>query len=282
MLSEKSEIEVVCICTPNGLHAAQAIECLEAGKHVVIEKPMGLTKAECEEVIFKSLNVNRRVFCVMQNRYSPPVRLLKDITEQGRLGDIFMVEINCYWNRDDRYYLPDGQRHAWHGSKELDGGVLFTQFSHFVDLLYWIFGDVTDIRTRTRNFMHEHTTEFADSGVVSFDLVRGGTGCLTFSTAVYDRNFASNITVIGSRGTIRIGGQYMDKVTYCHIADYELPALAAVSPPNDYGGYKGSAANHHYVIENVADVLRDRTQTATNALEGMKVTDIIERMYAAE
>ena len=281
MLNEVQDIEVVCICTPNGLHSKQAILCLSNKKHVVIEKPMGLTKVECENIIFKALNVSRQVFCVMQNRYSPPVKWLKEIVSEGRLGDILTVEINCYWNRDDRYYFKNGEHHKWHGIKDLDGGTLFTQFSHFIDILYWVFGDVENIHTRLRDFLHTHSTDFEDSGIVSFDLVSGGIGSFVFSTAVWDKNMESSITVIGSQGTLKIGGQYMDKVVYCNIKDYEMPQLDAVNPPNDYGQYKGSAANHHYLIQNVVDVLKDRKETTTNALEGMKVVDIIERIYAA-
>lgn len=281
MLQAQTDLDAVCICTPNGLHAQQAIQCLSAKINVVIEKPMALTKADCEAVIFKALNVNRRVFCVMQNRYSPPVKKLKEIVASDRLGDILNVQISCYWNRDDRYYFPTEKKHTWHGDANLDGGVLFTQFSHFLDILYWCFGDVKNIRARMQNFLHEHSTAFADTGIVSFDLVRGGMGSLSFSTAVWDRNAESSITVIGSRGTLKIGGQYMDKIEYCHIEDYELPPLPPSAPPNDYGHYKGSAANHHYVIQNVVDVLQNEKETMTNALEGMKVTEIIERIYAA-
>lgn len=279
LLSSDLEIDVVCICTPNGLHAQQAIQALSAKKHVVVEKPMGLTKTECEEVIFKALNVSRQVFCVMQNRYSPPIQWLKEVVSSKKIGSILMVEINCYWNRDDRYYLKNNSRHSWHGDKKLDGGTLFTQFSHFIDILYWIFGDIENIQAKMKDFLHSQSTDFEDSGIVSFDLVNGGIGSLVFSTAVWDKNMESSITVLGSQGTVKIGGQYMDKVTYCHIQDYEMPELAPVNPPNDYGLYKGSAANHHYVIQNVVDVLKNKKEAATNALEGMKVVDIIERIY---
>lgn len=279
MLLEVPEIDVVCICTPNGLHAKQAVFCLEQGKHVVVEKPMGLRKSECEEVIFKALNVSRQVFCVMQNRYSSPVKWMKETVASGKLGSILSVELNCYWNRDDRYYFPEGKKHSWHGSKEMDGGVLFTQFSHFIDILYHTFGDIKNISSRMRNFTHQHSTSFADTGIVSFDFVNGGIGSFIFSTSVYGRNAESSIAVIGTKGTLKIGGQYMDQVTYCHIDNYRMPELAPVSPPNDYGAYKGSAANHHFVIQNVIDVLKGRKEPTTNALEGMKVVDIIERIY---
>ena len=105
-------------------------------------------------------------------------------------------------------------------------------------------------------------------------------GSLNYSTAVYDTNLESSITIIGEHGTIKVAGQYMNEVEYCHIDGYEMPQLAPSNPPNDYGQYKGSAANHHYIIENVVDTLKSRTTATTNALEGLKVVDIIERIYA--
>lgn len=268
-------IDVVCICTPNGLHAEHALACLEARKNVVIEKPMALKRADCEAIIFKSLQVSKQVFCVMQNRYSPPAQWLRKVLIDNLLGEVFMVQINCFWNRDERYYTPD----TWHGTKDLDGGTLFTQFSHFVDMMYWLFGDITNIQAAFANSSHEEQIEFEDTGLVHFDFVNGGKGCFNYSTSVYDKNFESILTIIGEKGTIKVGGQYMEKVEYCCIENYEMPTLPPANPPNDYGAYKGSAANHHYIIENVVDVLNDKATITTNALEGMKVVDIIERIY---
>jgi predicted dehydrogenase len=268
------EMDVVNVCTPNGLHSDQAIEALSARSHVVIEKPMGLHKAKCEEVIHKALQYSKKVFLVKQNRYSPTSEWLKSLMEEEKLGEIYMVQLNCYWNRDSRYYKPDG----WKGSLDMDGGTLFTQFSHFIDIMYWLFGDVDNISGRSTNFSHPNT-EFEDTGVVNFDFVNGGMGSMNFSTSVWGQNLESSITVIGEKGSVKVAGQYMDKVDYCHVQDYEMPQLAPSNPPNDYGEYKGSAANHHYVIQNVVDVITGKSEIATNALEGMKVVEMIERIY---
>ncbi|HCQ29135.1 MAG TPA: oxidoreductase [Flavobacteriales bacterium] len=275
LLNSDLEIDVVNICTPNGLHSPQAIEALNHKYHVVVEKPMGLSKANCENVIFKALQMSKHVFCVMQNRYSPPSVWIKDVVENGLLGDILMVQVNCYWNRDDRYYKKGG----WKGTQELDGGTLFTQFSHFIDIMYWLFGDITNIRGRFADFKHQTSTDFEDSGFVSFDFVNGGMGSINYSTAVANQNLESSLTVIGSKGSVKIGGQYMNEVEVCNIEGYEMPELPESNPPNDYGPYKGSAANHHFVIENVIDTLKGRTTATTNALEGLKVVEIIERIY---
>jgi UDP-N-acetyl-2-amino-2-deoxyglucuronate dehydrogenase len=282
LLAANLDIDIVIIASPNGYHEEQALKVLEKGYHVVIEKPMSLTKAGCERIIFKALQKHKEVFCVMQNRYSPPSVWLKEILDEGILGKVFMVQINCYWNRDDRYYKPNpttGKPSSWHGTKDLDGGTLYTQFSHFIDLMYWYFGDIINIQAKFNDFTHSKSTDFEDSGIVSFDFLNGGMGCLNYSTAIWDKNLESSITVIAENGSVKVGGQYMNEVEYCHIKNYTMPALAAVNPPNDYGPYKGSAANHHYIYENIVEVVEKNAVITTNALEGMKVVEIIERIY---
>ncbi|OAV72311.1 putative oxidoreductase ycjS [Bacteroidales bacterium Barb7] len=280
LLAVKAElaIDVVTICTPNGLHAGMAILAIEAGCHVVIEKPMALTLSDAEKVVFASLKYNRQVFCVMQNRYSPPSMWIKEMVDSGRLGNIYMVQLNCYWNRDERYYKHGG----WHGDALLDGGTLFTQFSHFIDIMYWLFGDICRIQARFGDFNHKELTAFEDSGFVTFDFTNGGMGSLAYSTSVWDKNLESSLLVTAENGSIKIGGQYMNEVEYCHVKGYEMPQLPPTSPGNDYGLYKGSAQNHNYVIRNVVNVLSGNPaeSISTNVMEGMKVVDIIQRIYA--
>lgn len=276
-LLEDHSFDVLNICTPNGLHAPMAVRALETGHHVVIEKPMALNAKEAGEILLAGDRQEKLVFCVMQNRYSPPSVWIRELLDLGRLGEIFLVQINCFWNRDERYYRPGG----WHGTVELDGGTLFTQFSHFIDLMYWLFGDIRNIRARFRDFNHAGLTDFEDSGIVTFDFIYGGTGVLNYSTSVYNKNFESSVTIIAENGTVKIGGQYMNEVEYCLIRDYEMPVLQPTNPGNDYGAYTGSAQNHHYVIDNVVNVLKNRNgeKITTNAYEGYKVVDIIERIY---
>lgn len=275
MLEKSKGIDVVNICTPNGLHAEQSLKALEHRKHVVCEKPMGLTKASCEQIIYKALQVSRHVFGVMQNRYSPPSVWIKEVIDKELMGDVYMVLINCFWNRDERYYKQGG----WKGTAELDGGTLFTQFSHFIDIMYWLFGDITDIQGKFADFNHKDLTKFEDSGMLNFKFLNGGMGALNYSTSVWNSNMESSLTVIGSKGSVKIGGQYMNEVEHCHIEGYEMPKLPPAGPANDYGTYKGSAANHHFVIENVIETINGRSTLTTNALEGLKVIDIIERIY---
>ena len=276
LFASTTDCDIISICTPNGLHAEHCLRSLENKKHVIIEKPMALNVADCEKIIFKSLQASRHVFCVMQNRYSPPSQWMKEVIGKNILGKIFVVQLTCYWNRDKRYY--DGK--TWKGTSDLDGGTLFTQFSHFIDMMYWLFGDIHHIQAAFADFNHADTTAFEDSGMVMFEFLNGGMGSIHYSTAVWDKNFESSMTIIGENGTVKISGQYMNEVTYCHVKNYTMPVLPPSNPANDYGTYKGSAANHRYVLENAIDTLKGRTTATTNALEGLKVVDIIERIYS--
>lgn len=267
--------DIICIATPNNLHCSQAIDSLKHQMHVIIEKPMGLSVSACKEVIEIAAQQNKNVFCVMQNRYSPPSVWLKEIVSQNLLGKIFHVQINCFWNRDEKYY----QKNGWKGKLQEDGGTLFTQFSHFVDTLYWVFGDIININARFNNFNHQESIEFEDSGFINFELVNGGNGSLNYTTSAFNKNIESSITILAENGSIKIGGQYMEKVLHCEIKNYEMPNLAATNPPNDYGTYKGSAANHEYVINNAIQTLLGNETIKTPAQEGMKVVEIIERIY---
>lgn len=276
LINEGPEFDVLCVATPNGLHADHAMMGLNARKHVVIEKPMALTKSDCEKVIFRAMQVHKMVFCVMQNRYSPPSMWIKDLVDSGKLGNIHMVQVNCYWNRDDRYYKKGG----WKGLQHLDGGTLFTQFSHFIDIMYWLFGDIDEVKAHFADFTHSASTEFEDSGIVNFKFKNGGIGCINYSTAVWDTNFESSITIVAENGSVKIGGQYMNEVEYCHIKDYTMPTLPPANPANDYGPYKGSAANHNHIFENVVNTIKRNEFPTTNAMEGLKVVEIIEQIYS--
>jgi predicted dehydrogenase len=269
--------DVAIIATPNGFHTQQALFFLNQQKHVVVEKPLALTATDALSVNRLAGEIGKKVFTVMQNRYSPPVAWLKDLIDKKLLGSLFLLQLNCYWNRDERYYTPG----SWHGTKTLDGGVLFTQFSHFIDIMYWLFGDIKNIKGHFYNFNHGRSTEFDDSGNVMFQLESGGMGSLHFSTSVWDKNMESSITILAENGTVRIGGQYMNKLEYCHIKACEPPVFESIVKENNYGTYQGSAANHSFVLQHVIDVLQG-VAPASGREDGYKVVDIIERIYKAK
>lgn len=268
------ELVVVHVCTPNGTHFSIAKQCLSAGKSVVIEKPVTLLHSEAEELEILAKNQGLHIFCVMQNRYSPVSVWLKEVIDNQYLGELFSVHVDCAWNRDDRYYSGD----SWHGSLDLDGGPLYTQFSHFVDMLYWLFGELTIQDARFFNHNHPNT-EFEDSGSFQFETKAVKQGSFHYTTSVWDKNFKSSIQLIGEKGSIEISGQYMNEVRYCHIENYEMPTLSPAPPPNLYKGYEGSASNHVHVIHNVWETLNGNSQPKTPIQEGKMVTKAIENVY---
>jgi len=289
----RSQELLTAICTPNYLHCTQAIEAMRAGHDVIIEKPMGLKAAECREVIKVAKELDRKVFCVMQNRFSPPSKWLKEMIGSGRLGKIYQVQVNCFWNRNEDYY----KQSKWKGKLAMDGGTLYTQFSHFIDTLFWLFGDIEPVGAQFFNFNHPYI-EFEDSGIVQFfghllvhadfgdkkkilgDEKQSFVGQINYSTSAYEQNLESSITILAEYGTVKVGGQYMEKILACNVKDYEMPILAETQPPNDYGTYKGSASNHVYVYENILDVLAGKADIACTAEEGLKVVEFIEKVYA--
>jgi len=269
--------DVICICTPNYLHCEHAIAVLNAGKHAVVEKPMALSTEECDRMMAAAGNNSRIIFAVKQNRYNPPVQLVKEVIDNNTLGSVYMVQVNCFWNRGDSYYAHD----SWRGKLDKDGGCLFTQFSHFIDILFYLNGGIGDISGRINNFGHTHNTEFEDTGSFVMRADNGSVVNFNFTTCAYEKNMEGSITIFAEKGTIKIGGQYLNTLEYQCIEGEELPHINITAKENDYGLYKGSMSNHDKVIQNVVDVLLYNQPVMTAAAEGKEVISIIERMYQA-
>jgi UDP-N-acetyl-2-amino-2-deoxyglucuronate dehydrogenase len=277
MLQDKSlQIDLVAICSPNGVHASHAIECLRAGFHVLCEKPMALSVHDCGNMIQEAEKANRRLFVIKQNRFNPPVAAVKRLLDEGKLGKVFSVQLSCFWNRNEDYY-----KNSWKGTKDLDGGTLFTQFSHFIDLLYWMFGDVKRVQSMMGNFNHQGIIEFEDTGVIALEFQHGVLGTINYNVNSYGKNMEGSLTIFGELGTIKIGGQYLNELEYQNIKDYRIENLPTGNTANSYGNYQGSMSNHDKVYENVVDVLTKGGTISTNGFEGLKTVDIIERIYAS-
>ena len=208
-LQEDTETDVVVIATPNGLHREHAIRCLKGGKNVFIEKPIALNVEDANEILAVANEKGLRVFSSMQLRFSPVVQYVKKLVENNALGKIHMVNVQCYWNRNRNYY----KLREWHGTEDMDGGVLFTQFSHFVDIINFWFDEVKCTNARSFNFSHADVTEFDDSGYVDFTADEA-VGHMTYTTSVFNKNFESSITIIAEKGTIKIGDQYLNQMLY--------------------------------------------------------------------
>ncbi len=272
LVKKETGLTLVAVCTPNGLHATHSIKLLETGNHVLCEKPLCITTEDGKKMIAAAEKTNKKLFVVKQNRYNPPVAFLKNLIVNGKLGKIYSFQINCFWNRPEAYYTD------WKGSKDMDGGTLFTQFSHFIDLLYWLLGDVAAVKTISKNFAHP-AIEFEDSGVVAFEMESGAIGSLNYTVNSFEKNMEGSFTVFAENGTVKIGGQYLNELEYCTVSGIEKPNLPIGNPANGYGFYQGSMSNHDKVYENLLIALQNDKHEFASAEDGLKTVEIIQKIY---
>lgn len=276
MLREEAGLTVLSVCSPNGLHAQHAITGLNNGVHVLCEKPMALTANDCGEMIKAAERANKRLFAIKQNRFNPPVEAVKKALDEGRLGKIYSIQLSCFWNRNPDYY-----HNSWKGTLDMDGGTLYTQFSHFVDLLYWMAGDVKHVQAMMGNFAHQGIIEFEDTGVVLLQFNSGAIGTINYTVNSYRKNMEGSLTIFAEKGTVKIGGQYLNELEYQEIEGYRIENLPEGNKPNNYGNYMGSMSNHDKVYDNLIEVLEKNAPISTSSFEGLKTVEIIEKIYSA-
>ena len=276
LLKSAKGIEVVSICSPNGLHAEHAIKCLKAGMHVLCEKPMAISVYDCGEMIKAAEKTNKRLFAIKQNRFNPPVEAVKKALDEGRLGKIYSIQLSCFWNRNPDYY-----HNSWKGTLKLDGGTLYTQFSHFIDLLYWMVGDVKNVQAMMGNYAHQGIIEFEDTGVVILEFYNGAIGTINYTVNSFQKNMEGSLTIFGEKGTVKIGGQYLNELEYQNIDGYRIENLPEGNKANNYGNYQGSMSNHDKVYENLIKALSDPSHPFIDAAEALKSVEIIGKIYEA-
>jgi UDP-N-acetyl-2-amino-2-deoxyglucuronate dehydrogenase len=276
MLNAELAFDVVSICSPNGLHYEHTIASLNSGHHVICEKPMAINLNDCGEMIKTAEKNNKRLFAIKQNRFNPPVVAVKEAIDKGFLGKIYSVQLSCFWNRNEDYY-----KNSWKGTKILDGGTLYTQFSHFIDLLYWMIGDVKKAIALTNNFAHKDIIEFEDTGVVVLEFNNGAIGSINYTVNSYSKNMEGSLTIFAENGTVKIGGQYLNELEYQCIKDFEIKNLPKGNTANNYGNYVGSMSNHDKIYENLIDVLTNNASISTSAFEGLKTVEIIDKIYSS-
>ena len=274
LLSSEKKIDVVSVCTPNGLHANHTIQSLKAGFHVLCEKPMAINVDDCKEMIKEADKAGKHLFVVKQNRFNPPVAAVKKAIDEGVLGKIYSIQLSCFWNRNEDYY-----KNSWKGTLDLDGGTLFTQFSHFIDLLYWMIGDIKKAIALTANFAHKNIIDFEDTGVVAVEFNNGAIGTINYTVNSYSKNMEGSLTIFAEKGSVKIGGQYLNELEYQNIEGFEFKDLPEGNKANSYDNYTGSMSNHDKVYENVVDVLLNGSSMSANAYEGLKTVGIIEKIY---
>jgi UDP-N-acetyl-2-amino-2-deoxyglucuronate dehydrogenase len=275
LLRKEDDIDIISVCTPNYLHAPQSIEVLNAGRHVLCEKPLATSVKDAAAMIDAAKAAGKKLFVVKSSRYNPTLQAVKAALESGKLGRIFSFQLSCFWNRPATYYL-----NSWRGSKIKDGGTLYTQFSHYIDVLYWMLGEVKQVSGLRKNFAHEGIIEFEDTGVVMLEMKDQSIGTINYSVNTFSKNMEVSLTMIGEYGTVRIGGEYLNKLEYQDIKNFTIPEPAPGNQANQYGYYKGSMGNHKEVYDNLLRALEDDNHPFTDAEVGLKTVEIIEKIYS--
>jgi UDP-N-acetyl-2-amino-2-deoxyglucuronate dehydrogenase len=273
LLINEPLVNVVSVCTPNGLHAEHSIIALNHKKHVLCEKPLAINTEDARNMLLVATKNDCKLFVVKQNRYNPPVNAVKKMLEENKLGKILSFQINCFWNRPDDYY-----KNSWKGTKKLDGGTLFTQFSHFIDIMYWLLGDVKSTKANIKNVNHA-SIEIEDTGSVIIELENGAIGTLNYTVNSYHKNMEGSITIFGENGTVKIGGQYLNELEYQNVKDTPTIYLEESNIANNYGFYQGSMSNHDKVYENIKKAFTNKDYSIANATDGLKTVEIIEKIY---
>ncbi|MCU0337443.1 MAG: Gfo/Idh/MocA family oxidoreductase [Sediminibacterium sp.] len=278
------KIDVVVIATPNGLHATQAIEAMQAGYHVLVEKPMALSAADIEQMKAVAEETGKQIFSVMQNRFNPPVKIIHQLLQQNALGAIQRVQVNCFWHRPAAYYI-----NSWHGTKVLDGGTLFTQFSHFIDLLCWLFGPVKKVNAQLNNRMHQGLIEFEDEGDVDIEFFTGVQANIKYSVNEPFANREGSLTIFSSKGMVSACGAYLNQFDFdlndalleAELQQQKGSINQANSVANQYGTYQGSMRNHFHVYDSLQNSLLHQTPYYTTVEEAKHTIDLINLIYQA-
>jgi len=273
-LLRHSDAAVCNVCTPHALHAPMAIAAARAGKHVLVEKPMALSSRDAERMIAAAQGHHVRLMVVKQNRYNAAVLAATAAIREGALGPILMVQTTVLWHRPERYYSQS----PWRGRADLDGGALWTQVSHFVDLMIWWCGDVVDAAATLA--VRTHEIEIEDCGTAQLRFAGGAIGTILWTTCAPSRNVEGSITLVGRDGLIKIGGGYLNQIEHWDISNTPAPSTSeSTDTANEYGTYQGTSSNHHRVI---ADVVRDVVSGNTSVVdgrEGLRTVRAIERIY---
>lgn len=268
---DKEEIDVVCVCTPTGIHEQIAVQAAKAKKHIILEKPIAMTLEQSDNIIKVCKENNVKLAIVHPNRFRPVVQELKKILDQDLLGKISHANAIVNWNRNQEYY----DQSPWRGTKAYDGGALMNQAIHNVDLLVWFMGDVEEVYSMEATRLRKIEAEDISNGVVRFE--SGALGIIQASTTVYEKNFEESITIFGEKGTVKIGGSnaiYFEHLNIEYIDEEESLALKK-KIENDPWGIPG----HQRIIEDMIDAIKYDKEPAINGVEGRKSLELVLSLY---
>ncbi|HBX49836.1 MAG: oxidoreductase [Bacteroidetes bacterium RIFOXYA12_FULL_35_11] len=268
----KENADVISILTPSGLHWEMAIDAMNHGKHVVVEKPMALKIHHADMMIEAADNNGVRLFVVKQNRFNSSVVKAREALDTGRLGKLVLGTVRVRWSRDQSYYNLDG----WRGTWALDGGVLTNQASHHIDLLQWFFGNVESVMAMTTTALVNIETE--DTGVAILKFTNGALGIIEATTATRPKDLEGSLSILGEKGSIVIGGFAVNKIQTWEFSesipeDIEIKEKYKENPPNVYG------FGHEPYLRHVIDSLDSGKSALVDGMAGRKSLEIINAIY---
>jgi len=263
--------DIVALCTPSGLHPEQAVAIAESGRHVMTEKPMATRWADGKRMVAACDAAGVRLFVVKQNRRNATLQLLKRAVEAGRFGKIYTVAINVFWSRPQSYY--DSAR--WRGTWEFDGGAFMNQASHYIDLLDWLIGPIESVQAYTATLARD--IEVEDSGVMLVRWRSGAMGTVNVTMLTYPKNLEGSITLLGEKGSARIGGVAVNEIQHWEFAepdpDDEQVRSASYETSSVYG------FGHPLYYQNVIGTLRGDAEADTDGREGLRSLEILIASY---
>ncbi len=266
-----TEVDAVVLATPSGLHADQTMEAAAAGRHVVTEKPMATRWKDGLAMVHACDLAGTRLFVVKQNRRNPTIQLLKRAIDQGRFGRIYLVAVNVFWSRPQSYY----DSAPWRGTWEFDGGAFMNQASHYVDLLDWLIGPVQTVGAFTATLARNIQVE--DTGVATVRWRSGTLGSISVTMLTYPKNLEGSVTIIGEKGTVKIGGVAVNEVTHWEFADHrpedDEVARASYQTASVYG------YGHAGYYDNVLQALRGEARAETDGREGLRSLELLIGIY---
>jgi len=270
-LLAKTDADIVTIATPSGLHAGQAIQVAESGRHVMSEKPMATRWEDGKRMVEECDRAGVQLFVVKQNRRNPTIQLVKRAMEKRRFGRIFMVNVNVFWTRPQAYY----DSAAWRGTWEFDGGAFMNQASHYVDLLDWLVGPVESVQAFTATLARR--IEVEDTGVAAIRWRSGALGSMNVTMLTYPKNLEGSITILGEKGTVRIGGLAVNTIEKWEFAEPD-PDDAAVADAS-YQTTSVYGHGHPLYYDNVIKALRGEEPPQTDGREGLHSLELLVAIY---
>ena len=263
--------DCVILTTPSGLHPNQAIEVAQAGKHVMTEKPMATRWTDGLKMVEACDKAGVQLFVVKQNRRNATLQLLKRAVQQKRFGKIYSVSVNVFWTRPQEYY----ESAKWRGTWEFDGGAFMNQASHYIDLLDWLIGPVESVMAYTGTL--ERDIEVEDPGVAALRWRSGAMGTLNVTMLTYPKNLEGSITILGEKGTVRIGGVAVNEIQHWEF-EQKLPEDDEITQAN-YATTSVYGFGHPLYYDNVIQTLRGEAEAETDGREGLKSLELLIALY---